>query len=140
MMNGIVAKISPKNAETRTILVEQTFPKGGSTNLHYHEQGDELFYVVEGKGTATLNDKTQPVGKGDVIFVPAGLPHRIANLDQAEPLVVIFFMDSPELVEQFRAIHERISKEPDRPITSEEFQEIERLYGGGVEVKEGERQ
>ena len=134
LQNGIVVKASPTTGTLGSILVEQTFPKSGSTILHFHEQGDELFYVVSGRGMATLGEQTEGIGPGDVIFVPRSAIHRIANLDNDEPLKVIFFMDSPELVEQFRAIHARVTSEPDRPITPEELAAIEDRIGGGRAV------
>ena len=60
--------------------------------------------------------------------------HSIENLDNDEPLTVVFFMDSPELVEQFRAIHTRVTSEPDRPITPEEKAAIEERIGGARRV------
>jgi len=130
LLNGIVVKASPKTGTMGSILVEQTFQRGGTTSLHIHDQGDELFYVVSGRGTATLGDETEVIGPGDVIFVPQGAVHRIDNLDNDEPLTVVFFMDSPELVEEIRAIHTRVTSEPDRPITPEERAEIEKRIGG----------
>ena len=118
-----------------SILVEQTFQRGGTTNLHIHDQGDELFYVVSGRGTATLGDKTEVIEPGDVIFVPKSAVHGIENLDNDEPLTVVSFMDSPELVEQFRAIHTRLRSEPDRPIRPEESAAIAAQIGGARQVK-----
>ena len=131
MLNGIVVKASPKTGSERSILVEQTFQRGGTTTLHLHEQGDELFYIVSGRGTATLGDVEEPIGAGDVIFVPVAAIHRISNLDNNDPLVVVFFMDSPELVDLFRAIHERTVLEPNRPITLQEFADMEKQTEGG---------
>ena len=135
LQNRIVVKASPATGTLGSILVEQTFPRGGTTNLHLHEQGDELFYVVSGHGTATLGDHTDEIGPGDVIFVPRNAVHRIENLTKEEPLRVVFFMDSPELVEEFRAIHERVTSEPDRPITDEERAAISARIGGGRAVR-----
>ncbi|MDA1369680.1 MAG: cupin domain-containing protein [Proteobacteria bacterium] len=118
--NGIVIKASPAIGTQRSIMVEQSFPLEGSTGLHLHEQGDELFYVVSGQGSATLGESESPIGPGDVIFVPAGSIHRIRNLDYEEPLVVVFFMDSPELVDQFREMHEKAMENPDRRLTLDE--------------------
>jgi quercetin dioxygenase-like cupin family protein len=129
--NGIVVKASPRTGTERSILVEQTFQTGGTTGLHLHEQGDELFYVVSGQGTATLEGVEEPIGPGDVIFVPASAVHRIRNLDNDDPMTVVFFMGSPELVDLFRAIHERHELEPNRPITPDEFAELENQTGGG---------
>ncbi len=134
LLNGIVVKASPKTGTVGSILVEQTFQRGGTTNLHIHDQGDELFYVVSGRGTATLRDQTEVIGAGDVIFVPKGAVHRIENLDNEGPLKVVFFMDIPELVEEFRAIHTRVTSEPDRPITPEERAAIAERIGGSRAV------
>ena len=130
LRNGIVIKVSPENGSSGSILVEQTFPRGGTTGLHLHEQGDELFYVVSGEGSATIGNVEQPIGPGDVVFVPASEAHRIRNIEHDNPLTVVFFMDSPELVDLFRSIHERFTRDPDQPITPEEFAEIERQTGG----------
>lgn len=130
LLRGIVVKASPKTGTMGSILVEQTFQKGGTTNLHIHEQGDELFYVVSGRGTAALGDESEMIGPGDVIFVPRSAVHGISNLNNDDPLTVVFFMDSAELVDEFRAIHTRVTSEPDRPMTPEEFNAIRNRLGG----------
>jgi len=90
LQNGIVVKASPKTGTRGSILVEQTFPRNGKTLVHVHEEGDELFYVVAGRGTARLGDKTQEIEAGDVVFVPPGAVHQIANLKSDDPLRVVF--------------------------------------------------
>ena len=131
--DGFVVKASPLTGTVRSILVEQTFQKGGQTSLHAHDQGDELFYVVSGRGTARLGAETHEIGPGDVVFVPTSHPHAIGNLENEEPMKVVFFMASPELVDQFRALHERRTSEPDRPITPEERAAvIERIGRAGT--------
>lgn len=135
LQDQIVVKASPATGTEGSILVEQTFPRGGMTPLHRHEQGDELFYVVAGRGTATLGKLTEEIGPGDVVFVPRNAAHRIENLTHDEPLQIVFFMDSPELVEQFRAVHERVISDPDRPITAEERAAISERIGGSRPVQ-----
>ena len=136
LLNGLVVKASPQSGTQGAILVEQTFPRGGMTSLHAHDQGDELFYVVSGRGNARLGDIVDVIGPGDVIFIPQGYPHQVSNLNNWAPLKVVFFMDSPELVEEFRAMHERVTSEPDRPITPEERAAINELIGGSRPVSE----
>ena len=130
LLNGLVVKASPKTGTMGSILVEQTFQRGGTTNLHIHDQGDELFYVVSGRGTATLGEQSEAIEPGDVIFAPRSAVHGISNLEHEDPLTVVFFMDSPELVEEFRAIHTRVTSEPDRPMTPEERAAIRSRIGG----------
>ncbi|MGD8634511.1 MAG: cupin domain-containing protein, partial [Anaerolineales bacterium] len=52
---------------------------GFSTGLHVHFDKDEFFYVVEGQGSATIDEKETPIGKGDVLFIPKGHDHRVSN-------------------------------------------------------------
>src|SRR4026208_1193152 len=68
LQNGIVVKASPKTGTKGSILVEQTFPRNGKTPVHIHDQGDELFYVVSGRGTARLGDRVDAIDAGDVVF------------------------------------------------------------------------
>lgn len=134
LFNGLVVKASPRSGTEGAILVEQTFRRGEGTSLHVHDQGDELFYVVAGRGEATLGKHDAPIAAGDVIFAPRGAVHAIRNEAGEVPLVVVFFMDSPELVRQFRAVHERRQAHPDTPLTPEEMAEIEHIFGGAREV------
>ena len=130
LQNGVVVKASPRTGTRGSILVEQTFERNTRTPVHTHEQGDELFYVVSGRGTARLGDKVQTIEPGDVVFVPTGAVHQIGNRKKGKPLKVVFFMASPELVDYFRALHERVTTDPSRPLTAEERAEIGKRTGG----------
>lgn len=136
VLNGIVIKVSPQTGSEGSILLEQTFQHGGSTNLHVHDQGDEIIYVVSGKGHARVGDAVQLIEAGDVIFVPRGHVHQVGNMDFDEPLRAVAFMDSPELVEEVRAIHARIQAEPDGKVTDEEIARIAARIGGSRPVEE----
>lgn len=72
-----------KNLKTLIVRIEP----GGIIPLHTHPTL-ELFYIVEGEGILTANDKEQKVVVGDVIHPPAGDVHGIRN-DNTEPLTFI---------------------------------------------------
>ena len=42
---------------------------------HYHKKTTELYYVLEGEGTVTLDGKKQEVKKGTIIHIPPGVIH-----------------------------------------------------------------
>ena len=42
---------------------------------HYHKKTTELYYVLEGEGTVTLDGKKQEVKKGTIIHIPPGVVH-----------------------------------------------------------------
>ena len=44
--------------------------------LHYHEQTDEIYYVIEGEGTMVLDDEEIELRKGVVVYVPRGVKHK----------------------------------------------------------------
>lgn len=52
--------------------------KGQGIHPHVHN-GDHVWVVMEGSGNYLDGEKKQPVKKGDILFVPAGLPHGIEN-------------------------------------------------------------
>ena len=43
-----------------------------------HEQ-DEVYVVASGRGAFVRNDERVEFGPGDVMFVPAGVPHRFED-------------------------------------------------------------
>ncbi len=46
---------------------------------HYHKRTSEFIFVVEGKGTVEIGDRSVPVEAGDWLEVPVGADHAIRN-------------------------------------------------------------
>ena len=44
--------------------------------LHYHERTDEIYYVISGKGTMTLDGEEVELHTGVVVYVPRGVRHK----------------------------------------------------------------
>jgi uncharacterized cupin superfamily protein len=69
---------------------------------HLHHAQEEMFIIVEGRGTLRVAGEMLPVRAGDVIFIPAGpeYPHQIINTSDA-PLkyLSISTMEAPEICE-----------------------------------------
>ncbi|MEK7706930.1 MAG: cupin domain-containing protein [Verrucomicrobiota bacterium] len=42
---------------------------------HYHKRSTELYYVLEGEGTVTLDGVKNPVRKGSIVHIPPGVVH-----------------------------------------------------------------
>ncbi|HEX9377781.1 MAG TPA: cupin domain-containing protein [Actinomycetota bacterium] len=40
---------------------------------------EEAIYILGGEGTVEIDDDVLPIGRGTSIFLPPGLPHRLAN-------------------------------------------------------------
>ena len=44
--------------------------------LHYHAHTDEFYYIIDGQGTMTLDDKEIELHKGVVVYVPRRIKHK----------------------------------------------------------------
>jgi mannose-6-phosphate isomerase-like protein (cupin superfamily) len=51
---------------------------GSGPRLHRHSY-DETWVVVEGNVVFKAGDERQAAGPGDVVIVPAGVPHKFTN-------------------------------------------------------------
>ena len=65
------------------------YEPGQSTPPHPHPKQDELFFVIEGKGTFIIDGKELPVEEKILVLVPAGVTHGILA-DKGSRLVVMF--------------------------------------------------
>ncbi len=62
-------------ADSMTIKV--TLNPGNRMNYHSHEHRDEIWNVIEGKGTVIIDGMKQSVQTGDVVTMQAGCRHTI---------------------------------------------------------------
>jgi quercetin dioxygenase-like cupin family protein len=53
-------------------------PPGRGSELHTHPY-DEVFVIQEGKATFTVGDNTIDANGGQIVIVPAGVPHKYVN-------------------------------------------------------------
>ena len=53
-------------------------PPGGGPKLHRHPY-EEVFVVQEGNATFTAGEETIEASGGQVVVVPAGVPHKFVN-------------------------------------------------------------
>ena len=54
-------------------------PEGIDQELHSHEEAEQVYIVVSGRGTMTVAGDKQEVGEGDLVLVPPATDHSIAN-------------------------------------------------------------
>jgi len=60
-------------------LAEARLPAGSSTTRHFHRNTEEIYYILEGRGSMTIDDETREVGSGDAIAIPPATQHQITN-------------------------------------------------------------
>ena len=65
------------------------YEPGQATVSHLHPRQDEIFHVIEGKGTIAVGEEAVPVSAGSVVFGPSGVRHGI-RADAGVRLVLMF--------------------------------------------------
>lgn len=69
-------------------LAEAIVPVGTRTLAHRHQQSEELYYILRGRGLMHLGIEHFEVGPGDTVCIAPGTVHSIENT-AAEELVIL---------------------------------------------------
>ena len=64
------------------------FKPGHKLSLHYHEFKDEVWYIEDGSGLATIDGVEMFLGKGDHIRIKPGVVHTIIPLNNESLRIV----------------------------------------------------
>jgi mannose-6-phosphate isomerase-like protein (cupin superfamily) len=59
-------------------LMEQLMPAKAGPPPHVHDQGEEVFYILDGEMPLPLGDQVVIGTKGRLVSIPAGTPHAFA--------------------------------------------------------------
>ncbi len=62
----------------------------GADDLQQPHTEDEVYVILAGRGRFTTVAETRDCGPGDVIFVPALVPHRFHDITDELCVVVVF--------------------------------------------------
>jgi quercetin dioxygenase-like cupin family protein len=117
----VIIKVDPTRSSNDLSLGTQLVPPGVGIPRHVHAYWNELIYVLDGSGIATLSDERVPVQKGATIFVPKGVWHGFENPDTE--LFILWMATSPGQAEFFRAISSRPG-EPAKNLSREQVMAI----------------
>jgi len=69
------------------------FAGGAHGKRHHHSKADNVYIVKRGEGTLTLEGESYVVRENDVIYIPAGVVHSLAN--HGDKLFEIFEIYAP---------------------------------------------
>src|SRR6476619_2273996 len=68
--------------------------KEGDNDIQVPHSIDEIYFVVDGKGSLEIEGKINAVKGGDFIFVPANAHHKFTLDSTSKSLLVIYFFGS----------------------------------------------
>lgn len=66
-----------------------SLPAGGSDPQQPHAE-DEVYYVIAGRARLNVDGEERPVEPGTIVFVPARVPHRFRQIEEALTVLVFF--------------------------------------------------
>jgi len=72
-----------------TLVVEIYAPRGRDPQQPHTR--DELYVVMKGSGEFVNGESRERFAAGDVLFVPAGVPHRFENFTEDLAVWVVFY-------------------------------------------------
>jgi uncharacterized RmlC-like cupin family protein len=75
-----------------------TIPPKGRAKAHLHESHETAIYVISGTGEMWYGHQLEHhmvCGPGDMIYIPAGVPHLPANPSETEPCVAVLARTDP---------------------------------------------
>ena len=77
--------LSPSNSSIKNqSLAEARLAPGMSTDEHYHPKAEEIYYILEGRGSIKIEDEVREVGPGDGIAILPSKQHKIWNPGQSD--------------------------------------------------------
>lgn len=92
------AGISAETAGARGICMHLlTIPPGGRARAHLHERHETAIYVLSGESEMYYGPRLEQhmvVGAGDMLYIPAGMPHLPMNRG-AVPCVAVIARTDP---------------------------------------------
>ena len=84
----IVSKtLSQNNLHSLTLFA---FDQGEEISTHASE-GDALLLAIDGEGQVTIGGETHMLSSGEVIIMPAGIPHAVLATERFKMLLSVSF-------------------------------------------------
>jgi mannose-6-phosphate isomerase-like protein (cupin superfamily) len=75
------------------VHLNRLVPGGPGGKVHHHTEADNVYIVKRGEGTLTVEGKTYLIRENDVVYIPAGMKHALAN--RGSELFEIFEIYAP---------------------------------------------
>jgi uncharacterized cupin superfamily protein len=133
-------KVGPPLSAQIGLLESELPPGGGFPIPHWHEDLDEVFYVLEGQIEFLLGSEWRAAGAGSTVFVPAGTVHAFRNASGAPARQLVG--GAPEVMEliadlgrhpreQWEEVHERHRSHYARPEGGRPSEELPRPVAVG---------
>jgi quercetin dioxygenase-like cupin family protein len=130
---------SAETSGTLAVIETLTFPQNGPP-IHTHTNEDETFYILDGRFSFTIGDRTFEAGPGTFVRAPREIPHGYKNIS-ALPARKLLMISPAGFENFFREIGEPAkdisAPPPHRPGTIARTMQVALKYGLRIQVPEG---
>lgn len=75
-------------------VIQERVPAGGAEVMHYHNTSRQFFYILDGQGAMTFDDKTIILEKGQGIEIPPLVHHQFKNSSNSDVQFLVISMPS----------------------------------------------
>jgi mannose-6-phosphate isomerase-like protein (cupin superfamily) len=118
---SMIIKVDPQNGASPNFFVgyEEIAP-GGAIPAHSHPEYDEVLFVHEGEGLATLGSQKRSVTAGATIYIPPKTRVSVRNTGRRS-LKVFFVFPRPGMVSDYYRGMTVAEGEKAAPFSAEEF-------------------
>lgn len=77
-------------------------PPGSSNEMHTHNDGDEVIFVIKGEMRIIVDNEVETLGQCDAVLLLRGQAHQIFNNSNAEELIHTFTFTPPGTADSIR--------------------------------------
>lgn len=75
-------------------VIQERVPAGATEVMHFHNTARQFFYILDGSGAMTFDDKTVVLEKGQGIEIPPHVKHQFKNISDADVHFLVISMPS----------------------------------------------
>ena len=81
-------------APNLTLVFRKRALHRGAAIGYHRQEADEIYYVLSGRGTLTLNGAQSVVGRGTAILTRAGSSHGLRQLGAEDLVIIVTYQQS----------------------------------------------
>jgi mannose-6-phosphate isomerase-like protein (cupin superfamily) len=79
----------PDSMKSFTNFARLTLKPGGTNQVHVHENAEQVYIVLQGRGTVQVGEEKAEVKASDAIFLPAKVPHGFFNTGDKTAVILL---------------------------------------------------
>jgi mannose-6-phosphate isomerase-like protein (cupin superfamily) len=100
--NYFALVFDPQGEKTDFVAVVEIFAPGGKTPPNSHSRAHEMFFVLEGTGTASCDGTSIDIEKGDAMLLRPGSNHEIRNTGPGKLYTLTVMVPNQDFAELIR--------------------------------------